>query len=59
MGASRPLAPAAGRDESDAARTRALSFLARRDRYHVAEALPWIAALAAFFIFPNQMILGG
>jgi branched-chain amino acid transport system permease protein len=59
MDASRPLAPAAGRDESAAARTRALLFLARRDRYHVAEALPWIAALAAFFIFPNQMILGG
>src|ERR1700685_2207092 len=59
MDASRPLAPAAGRDESGAARTRALSFLARRARYHVAEALRWIGGRAAFLIFPNQMILGG
>src|SRR5581483_6860885 len=59
MDASRPPAPATGGDEIVAARARALAFLARRDRYRVAEALPWVAAIAAFFIFPNRMILGG
>jgi branched-chain amino acid transport system permease protein len=59
MDASRPLAPAVGGDEVAAARSRALAFLVRRDRYRLAEGLPWIAAIAAFFIFPNQMILGG
>jgi branched-chain amino acid transport system permease protein len=59
MDASEPLALAAGGDAIVDARRRALSFFARRDRYRLAEALPWIAAVAAFFIFPNQMILGG
>ncbi|MGC1359300.1 MAG: branched-chain amino acid ABC transporter permease [Xanthobacteraceae bacterium] len=59
MDASKPLAPAAGGNEIAAARTRALASFARRHRYRLAEALPWIAAIAAFFIFPNQMILGG
>jgi branched-chain amino acid transport system permease protein len=59
MDASKPLASVAGGDQFAAARTRALSLFARRDRYRLAEALPWVAAIAAFFIFPNQMILGG
>jgi len=40
------------------ARARAADFLARRDRYRIVEALPWIAAIAAYFAFPNQMVLG-
>jgi branched-chain amino acid transport system permease protein len=42
-----------------AERARAVDFLVRRDRLHPAEALPWILAIAAYFIFPNQMVLGG
>jgi branched-chain amino acid transport system permease protein len=38
---------------------RAVGFLERRDRFRIAETLPWIAAIAAYFIFPNHMILGG
>ena len=41
-----------------AERGRAVSFLGRRDRFHPAEALPWLLAIAAYFIFPNQMVLG-
>ncbi len=41
-----------------AERGRAVSFLGRRDRFHPAEALPWLVAIAAYFIFPNQMVLG-
>src|SRR3984957_338515 len=40
------------------ARARAVDFLARRDRYRIVEALPWIAAISASFAFPNQMVLG-
>ena len=40
------------------ARARAVDFLVRRDRYRIVEALPWIAAIAAYFAFPNQMVLG-
>ncbi len=39
-------------------RARAVDFLRRRDRFHPAEALPWLLAIAAYFIFPNQMVLG-
>src|ERR1700691_2937149 len=42
----------------DAERTQARDVLVRRDRYRAAEALPWIGAVAAFFVFPNQMVLG-
>jgi branched-chain amino acid transport system permease protein len=30
----------------------------RRDRWHWAEALPWVAAIGAFFVFPDYMALG-
>ncbi len=53
---SRP-APAGG--ESTVARAGVADFLVRRSRFRPAEALPWIAAIAAFFIFPSQMVLGG
>jgi branched-chain amino acid transport system permease protein len=58
MDASEASAPSRG-DEVATERARAVNFLVRRDRFRAAEALPWILAVAAFFIFPNQMILGG
>jgi branched-chain amino acid transport system permease protein len=36
----------------------ALDTFARRDRYHPLEALPWIIAIAAFFVFPDYLPLG-
>jgi branched-chain amino acid transport system permease protein len=41
-----------------AARARAIAFLATRHRLRVWEALPWLMALAAFFIFPDRMVFG-
>jgi branched-chain amino acid transport system permease protein len=41
-----------------AARAHAVEFIVRRDRFRAAEALPWLLAVAAYFIFPNQMVLG-
>jgi branched-chain amino acid transport system permease protein len=41
-----------------AARARATAFLATRHRLHLWEALPWVMALAAFFIFPDRMVFG-
>src|SRR6202046_5011990 len=58
MDTSRVSSPLAG-SEIAVLRGRAISFLERRDRFRVAETLPWILAIAAYFIFPNQMILGG
>ena len=43
--------------ERDAART-AVEALARRHRLHVLEALPWLAAIAAYFAFPDYLPLG-
>jgi branched-chain amino acid transport system permease protein len=47
-------------DASNAAaeRASAVGFLATRQRLRPAEALPWIIAMAAYFLFPDQMILG-
>jgi branched-chain amino acid transport system permease protein len=53
MDANKSSPPSAGGEVA-----RALDFLVRRSRFRAAEALPWIAAIAAFFIFPNQMVLG-
>jgi branched-chain amino acid transport system permease protein len=55
MDANKSSPPSAG---AEADRARGVDFLARRSRFRAAEALPWIAAIAAFFIFPNQMVLG-
>ena len=55
MDANSPSAPAG---VVAAQRSRAIDFLARRDRFRVAEALPWLVAIAAYFAFPNQMVLG-
>jgi branched-chain amino acid transport system permease protein len=40
------------------ARERAAQFLAARHRLRPIEALPWLIALTAFFIFPERMMLG-
>jgi branched-chain amino acid transport system permease protein len=42
-----------------AARDRAAQFLIGRHRYRPAELVPWLLALAAFFLFPDRMIFGG
>jgi len=57
MDASKALSPSPG-GELAADRARGADFLARRSRFRPAEALPWIALITAFFIFPNQMVLG-
>lgn len=38
--------------------SRAVEAFARRHRYHPFEALPWLAAVAAYFIFPDYLALG-
>lgn len=40
------------------ARTRAADFLIRRHYFRWPEALPWLIAIACFFLFPNRMIFG-
>jgi branched-chain amino acid transport system permease protein len=57
MGASKASPPPRGKIAVE--RARAVDFLTRRDRFRAAEALPWLLAIAAYLIFPNQMILGG
>ena len=39
-------------------RARALAFLAHRHRFRVWETLPWLLALAAYFLFPDRMTFG-
>ncbi len=41
-----------------AARDRAAEFLISRHRLHWPEALPWLLAIAAFFLFPDRMTFG-
>src|SRR5271168_2706574 len=57
MDANSPATASAG-SVIAADRARAVDFLGRRDRFHPAEALPWLLAIAAYFMFPNQMVLG-
>ena len=38
--------------------TPAAAFLLARHRWHWAEAIPWLLALAAFFLFPGWLALG-
>jgi branched-chain amino acid transport system permease protein len=40
-------------------RTRAADYLVRRHYFRWPEALPWLIAIACFFIFPNRMTFGG
>jgi branched-chain amino acid transport system permease protein len=42
-----------------AARDRAAEYLMRRHRFGWPEALPWLIALACFFLFPERMTFGG
>src|SRR5205085_9062435 len=37
---------------------RAVEAFARRHHYRPYEALPWIAAVAAYFVFPDYLALG-
>jgi branched-chain amino acid transport system permease protein len=45
---------------TDRARTRARAaeYLLRRHRFQPAEALPWLIAIAAYFVFPDRMTFG-
>jgi len=45
---------AAGRE----ARERAAEYLVSRHRFRWPEALPWLLAIAAFFVFPDRMTFG-
>jgi branched-chain amino acid transport system permease protein len=49
-----------GATDAATAATRAeiAAFLRRRRRFHPAEALPWIVALAAFFLVPDYLAFG-
>lgn len=42
----------------EAARQRAAEFLLRRHHFIWPEALPWLLAIAAFFVFPDRMTIG-
>ena len=42
-----------------AARERAAEYLVSRHRLQWPEALPWLLAIAAFFLFPDRMTFGG
>ncbi len=57
MAATDASAAAAARAMADA-RARAIAFMARRHRFGVMEALPWLLALAAFFLLPDRMLFG-
>jgi branched-chain amino acid transport system permease protein len=39
-------------------RARARAYLATRHHWHWGEALPWLIAIAAFFMFPDRMTFG-
>lgn len=58
MDANKP-SPHAAAGDGAADRARATAFLTTRQRLHPAEALPWIVAIAVYFLFPSQMILAG
>jgi len=43
---------------AEAARARATEFLVRRHYFRLPEALPWLIAVACFFVFPDRMTFG-
>ena len=47
------------RAERGQGRERAAEYLLSRHRFRWPEALPWLIALAAFFVFPDRMTFGG
>jgi branched-chain amino acid transport system permease protein len=55
MAASDAIAAAA---PAPAMRAQATAFLATRHRLRAWEALPWLIAVAAYFIFPDRMLFG-
>ncbi len=57
MAATETSSAAAAHAMADA-RARAVAWMARRHRFGVAEALPWLLALAAFFLLPDRMLFG-
>jgi branched-chain amino acid transport system permease protein len=52
------LAPGAVSASASAPRARALEFMGRRHRFHLAEALPWILMIAVYFLFPDRVTFG-
>ena len=44
--------------DKKAARDRAAAYLLSRHHFHWPEALPWLFAIAAFFVFPDRMTFG-
>src|SRR5580704_6393241 len=67
MAASSSEVPAAGVPQAGvpetsrqaaAMRTRAIAYLANRQRFRLIEALPWALAIAAYFAFPDRMTFG-
>jgi branched-chain amino acid transport system permease protein len=57
MAATETSAAAAAHTMADA-RAQAVAHMARRHRFGVGEALPWLLALAAFWLFPDRMAFG-
>jgi branched-chain amino acid transport system permease protein len=57
MAATDTTAASAARSMAEA-RARATAFLAHRHHFRIWEALPWLLALAAFFLFPDRMAFG-
>ncbi len=43
---------------TDTAAANAVDYLLKRHRFRPSEALPWVLAVAAFFVFPDYMALG-
>jgi branched-chain amino acid transport system permease protein len=39
-------------------RARAIDFLSRRHRWHLAELLPWLLVVAVYFLFPDRTTFG-
>ena len=45
-------------DAAKQAASRRMEIFARRHRFRIVEAVPWIAAVGAFFVFPDYLALG-
>ena len=58
MAVSEPVTVYAARTAKAGVREGAIAFMAGRHRWRWLEALPWLLAIAAFFLFPNRMTFG-
>jgi branched-chain amino acid transport system permease protein len=47
-----------GASDGAKARDRAAEFLLRRHRFRLAESLPWLIAIAVYFLFPDRLTFG-